>query len=202
MKKIILHGLLKKYFCSSFNLKVNKFKDIFFALCSNYSNYNFKMKSLYKKFGGFVVILDGKIFHKDYEDLDFLINDVETIEIIPCLVFGFFGTLVAVLIAVGLSKFLAYVVAFIITIAISIGISYLISLLLRPGDPKQLKTSSYIISTKDNIAARNTPIALNYGRLKTGSSVINACLYNFDSSYASTTSVVLESSLGSISVKI
>lgn len=202
MKKIILHGLLKKYFCSSFNLKVNKFKDIFFALCSNYSNYNFKMKSLYKKIGGFVVILDGKIFHKDCEDLDFLITDVETIEIIPCLIFGFFGTLVAVLIAVGLSKFLAYVVAFIITIAISIGISYLISLLLRPGDPKQLKTSSYIISTKDNIAARNTPIALNYGRLKVGSSVINACLYNFDSSYASTTSIVLESSSGSISVKI
>jgi len=202
MKKIILHGLLKKYFCSSFNLKVNKFKDIFFALCSNYSNYNFKMKSLYKKFGGFVVILDGKIFYKDSEDLDFLIADIEVIEIIPCLTFGIFGSLVAVLIAVGLSKFLAYVVAFIITIAISIGISYLISLLLRPGDPKQLKTSSYIISTKDNIAARNTPIALNYGRLKTGSSVINACLYNFDSSYASTTSVVLESSLGSISVKI
>jgi len=201
MKKIILHGLLKKYFCSSFDLKVNKFKDIFFALCSNYANYNFKMKSLYKKFGGFVIVLDGKIFHKDIDELDFLLTDVDTIEIIPCLVFGF-SALVVALIAIGLSKFLAYVVSFIILIAISIGISYLISLLLKPGDPKQLKTSSYIVSSKDNVAARNTPIALNYGRLKTGSSVINACLYNFDSSNASITSVVLASSLGSISVKI
>ncbi len=202
MKKIILHGLLKKYFCSSFDLKVNKFKDIFFALCSNYSNYNFKMKSLYKKFGGFIVILDGKIFHKDSEDLDFLINDVKVVEIIPCLIFGITSALIAALVAIGLSKFLAYIVAFLIVIAISIGISYLISQLLKPGDPKQIKTSSYIVSSKDNVAARNTPIALNYGRLKVGSSVINACLFNFDNSYVATAAVISESSLGSISVKI
>ena len=65
-----------------------------------------------------------------------------------------------------------------------VGISYLITYLMKPGDPRQIKTSSFIFTGRDNVAARNTPIQLGYGRLKVGTSVINAVSFNFDSSYA------------------
>jgi hypothetical protein len=43
---------------------------------------------------------------------------------------------------------------------------------------------SFIFTGRDNVAARNTPIQLGYGRLKVGTNVINAVSFNFDSSYA------------------
>jgi hypothetical protein len=51
------------------------------------------------------------------------------------------------------------------------------------GAGNGIKTSSYIFGNKDNIAARNTPISVNYGRLRLGSNVINGLIVNFDLSY-------------------
>jgi len=65
-------------------------------------------------------------------------------------------------------------------VAISIGISLLISKLLSPKQPNQIKTSSYIFKAEENRVSRNTPIALNYGRLKIGSNVINFLNLNSD----------------------
>jgi hypothetical protein len=69
-------------------------------------------------------------------------------------------------------------------------------MLLKPGDPKQIKTSSFIFSGKDNVAARNTPVQLGDGRLKVGTNVINAVLFNFDSSYKATVENTFQTEIG------
>ena len=66
---------------------------------------------------------------------------------------------------------------------ISFGISFLINKLLSPKNPKQVQTSSYIFSSKENVANRNTPIPVSYGRLRIGTHVISSVGLNFDLSY-------------------
>ena len=68
----------------------------------------------------------------------------------------------------------------IIMIVVSMAISMLVAKMMTPKDPKQLKTSSYIISGKTNIAARNTPIPMGYGRLRVAPPVVNVMQVNRD----------------------
>jgi predicted phage tail protein len=184
MKTIIFHGLLKKLFCKQVKLNVLNFKDIFKSLSCNYTDYHNKLNKLKKSCFGFAIIIDGRLFSKDLDAIDFYIKEANKIEIVPCSKFGFVTSLVAALVAIGLSKFWAAVVAIVVVAAISIGISFLISKLMgSKGAGNGIKTSSYIFGNKDNIAARNTPISVNYGRLRLGSNVINGLIVNFDLSY-------------------
>jgi hypothetical protein len=64
--------------------------------------------------------------------------------------------------------------------ALSFGISFLISKLLTPKDPKQIKTSSYILGAKSNIAARNAAVPIGYGKLRVGSLIVSSFSINFD----------------------
>lgn len=196
MKKIILHGILKKMFCDSFFIKANCVKDIFKCMAANTKDYSVKMNRLLKKDYGLALVIDGVLYHDIEINLDACIKSASIIEIFIYSGFSFFGSLIAA-ITVALGKLTwAAVGKFILFLAISIGISYLISLLLKPGDPKQVKTSSFIFSSKDNVAARNTPVQLGYGRLKVGTNVINAVLFNFDSSYAHATSNIIKTEVG------
>ena len=182
MKKIILHGLLKKMFCDSFVVKANSIKDIFKCMASNAMDYSFKMNSLLKQQYGLALVIDGVFYHDMEIDLDFYIKSASVIEIFICSGFNFlvFPAVVGYLVKLTLLS----VLKFILFVAVMVGISYLITYLMKPGDPKQIKTSSFIFTGRDNVAARNTPIQLGYGRLKVGTSVINAVSFNFDSSYA------------------
>lgn len=183
MKKIILHGILKKYFCESFFLKTDNLKDIFNALFCNYPDYKRKMNQIRKFCQGFALVLDGRIFHKDIDEIDYDIRSSQQIEIIPCSVPKIFSALTAVLVSIGVGALTAKILAFVVIIAISIGISFLVSSLMKPGDPKQLKTSSYIFSSRFNASTRNTPIPISYGRLKMNSNIINAFLLSYDIDY-------------------
>lgn len=197
MKKIILHGLLKKMFCSSFFVKANVLKDIFKCMAANTRDYSTKMNKLVKKEYGLILVIDGVLYHKEEVDLDYFIKQASEIEIFICsgFNFGIAGAISAI--ATALAKLTWVQVAkFILFLAIMIGISYLITHLLKPGDPKQIKTSSFIFSGKDNVAARNTPVQLGYGRLKVGTNVINAVLFNFDSSYKGTTENIFQTEIG------
>jgi len=182
MKKIILHGLLKKMFCDSFVVKANSIKDIFKCMASNAIDYSFKMNSLLKQQYGLALVIDGVFYHDMEIDLDFYVKSASVIEIFICSGFNFlvFPAVVGYLVKLTLLS----VLKFILFVAVMVGISYLITYLMKPGDPKQIKTSSFIFTGRDNVAARNTPIQLGYGRLKVGTSVINAVSFNFDSSYA------------------
>ena len=196
MKKIILHGLLKKMFCDSFFVKANALKDIFKCMAANTRDYSVKMNKLVKKEYGLALVIDGVLYHENETELDNFIKLASEIEIFICSGFNFWVSL-TLAIATAIKKLTLVAVAkFILFLAISIGISYLISMLLKPGDPKQIKTSSFIFSGKDNVAARNTPVQLGYGRLKVGTNVINAVLFNFDSSYKATVENTFQTEIG------
>ena len=62
MKKIILHGLLKKMFCDSFIVKANALKDIFKCMAANTRDYSAKMNKLVKKEYGLALVIDGRNF--------------------------------------------------------------------------------------------------------------------------------------------
>lgn len=183
MKTIIFHGLLKKLFCKQIKINILSFKDIFKSLSCNYNDYDKKINKIRKNCLGLAVLVDGNLFYKDIDEIDYDIQDAKCIEIIPCSKLNIFGSLVAALIAIGLSKILANVVAFLLVVLISLGISYLISKLMAKSQGSQIKTASYIFSNKENLAARNTPLALAYGKLKVGSNVINGLIFNFDLKY-------------------
>jgi len=198
MKKIILHGLLKKMFCDSFFVKSNSLKDIFKCIASNTKDYSFKMNKLLKQQYGLALVIDGVLYHDIEIDLDSYIKTASVIEIFICSGFylGFLSGLITAAITYLSKLTLLSVLKFILFVAIMVGISYLISYLMKPGDPKQIKTASFIFSGRDNVAARNTPIQLGYGRLKVGTSVINAIQFTFDSSYVSSISNIAKIEVG------
>lgn len=184
MKTIIFHGILKKMFCDTLQLKVSNLKDIFKALYCNFPSYNQKMRQIKQNCSGMALILDGKLYSDDIDNINQSLKESNTVEIVPCAKLNIFTGLAAVLVSIGIQAVVAKIIAFVIIVAISVGISFLVSSLMKPGDPKQLKTSSYIFATQNNISARNTPVALNYGRLMVNTSVISAALFSFDVGYA------------------
>lgn len=184
MKTIIFHGVLKKMFCETLQLKVNSLKDIFKALYCNFPSYNTNIREIKQNCSGLALILDGKLYSDDVDGINKSLKETKIIEIVPCAKLNIFSSLAAVLVSIGVQAVVAKIIAFVVIVAISVGISFLVSSLMKPGDPKQLKTSSYIFSTQNNISARNTPVPLNYGRLMANTSVISAALFSFDIGYA------------------
>jgi hypothetical protein len=183
-------------FCDSFFVKANALKDIFKCMAANTRDYSVKMNNLVKKEYGLALVIDGVLYHENETELDNFIKLASEIEIFICSGFNFIGSLIGAIVVAAGKLTWAGVGKFILFLAISIGISYLISMLLKPGDPKQIKTSSFIFSGKDNVAARNTPVQLGYGRLKVGTNVINAVLFNFDSSYKATVENTFQTEIG------
>jgi predicted phage tail protein len=183
-------------FCDSFSVKANALKDIFKCMAANTRDYSVKMNNLVKKEYGLALVIDGVLYHENETELDNFIKLASEIEIFICSGFNFIGSLIGAIVVAAGKLTWAGVGKFILFLAISIGISYLISMLLKPGDPKQIKTSSFIFSGKDNVAARNTPVQLGYGRLKVGTNVINAVLFNFDSSYKATVENTFQTEIG------
>lgn len=189
MKQIILHGLLKKLICPSFKVKVNSFEELLYCMSANFVNFNKKKSLLLKELEGLVVVVDD-VLVENLALLDEKIKNGGKIELVPVAKFSFFvlaGTTLAATIGVT-STFGAFIVNTLFVVAVTTGISMLVSKLMTPKDPKQVKTSSYIFSNKDNIASRNTPIPVSYGRLKVGSHVLSSLIYTFDKSYNQTVS--------------
>lgn len=170
MKTIILHGILEKYFCKKFECKLKNAKDIFKSLYCNFPDYEKKINNLKKHCHGIAVVIDDQfVFNSEIDDFENKLMNASKIELIPCVVFSAFLGITA-----------ALIFKFVLVLAVSVGISMLITHLMKSGDPKQVKTASYIFGNKENTELRNFPIALNYGRLKLGSSVVSGLVYNFD----------------------
>ncbi len=76
--------------------------------------------------------------------------------------------------------FAGMVVGSIITAAVSFGLSMIISKMLAPDDPEIVNTTSFVFSKAENVAAQGQPVAVGYGRLRVGGSVISVNLLNVD----------------------
>lgn len=148
-------------------------------MLGNFDRLNNKLKYFVKKSNGLLILADNKLI-TDLKDLNENFQRFKRIELIPVSKFCAVATSTIAFTSIQVSAFAALAINTVIFAAISIGISFLLSKFLSPKQPNQVKTSSYIFSSKENLAQRNTPIPLNYGRLRVNSQVLNSMLFNFD----------------------
>jgi len=158
-------------------IKAGNFDDIIKCLQVNFPKLGTRIRSLNHIFDSVVIVIDGKIV-SDSQLLNQNIRNCKVIELLPVQVFSAFFTAAAT--ATLLTKALVFAANVIVISALSFGISFLISKLLTPKDPKQVKTSSYLLNAKTNIAARNAPIPIGYGKLRVGSLIVSTFVTNFD----------------------
>lgn len=158
-------------------IKAGNFDDIIKCLQVNFPKLGNKIRKSNHIFDSIVVVVDDKII-SDSNLLNESIRNAKVIELLPVQVFSALFTAAAS--ATLLTKALVFVANVVVIAAISFGISFLIAKLLTPKDPKQIKTSSYILGAKSNIAARNTPIPIGYGKLRVGSLIVSSFSINFD----------------------
>ncbi len=183
MKQILLHGILKKFACPKFNMKASCFQDILNCLSANFPKLKKHLRRFKNDVSGFVLIIDGKLVD-NLNNVNKLILTGKTIEIIPILMISGFITssmiIGSLITSMAVAKTIAFIANVIIVSIISFGISYLVSKLLSPKDPKQVKTASFIFTSTENAAARNTPVPIAYGRLRVGSCLVSNIGINFD----------------------
>ncbi len=183
MKQILLHGILKKFACPKFNMKASCFQDILNCLSANFPKLKKHLKRFKNEVSGFVLIIDGKLVD-NLNNVNKLILTGKTIEIIPIVMISGFITssmiIGSLITSMAVAKTIAFIANVIIVSIISFGISYLVSKLLSPKDPKQVKTASFIFTSTENAAARNTPVPIAYGRLRVGSCLVSNIGINFD----------------------
>ena len=158
-------------------IKAGNFDDVIKCLQVNFPKLGTRVRNLSHLFDSVIIVIDGKIV-SDSRLLNENIRNCKVIELLPVQVFSAIFTAAAT--ATLLTKALVFVANVVVISALSFGISFLISKLLTPKDPKQVKTSSYILSAKANIAARNTPIPIGYGKLRVGSLIVSTFITNFD----------------------
>jgi predicted phage tail protein len=183
MKQVILHGLLKKIACPFFRAKVDSFEELISCISANFDNFGVKINNLKTKFDGLLIIVDGSIVDNGTV-LNQKIRNARIIELVPVISLAAFASSTILFTSITATtiagKIGVFIVNTIIMSVISFGISFLVNKLLSPKDPKQVKTSSYIFSSKDNTSVRNTPLPVSYGRLRIGSLVISTIALNFD----------------------
>lgn len=186
MKQVILHGLLKKIACPSFQAKVDSFDELISCISANFDNFGKEVNKLREKFDGLLIIVDGFIVDNGTV-LNQKIRNAKVIELVPVISLAAFASSTILFTSITATtvagKIGVFLVNTIIMSVISFGISFLINKLLSPKNPKQVQTSSYIFSSKENAASRNTPIPVSYGRLRIGTHVISSVGLNFDLSY-------------------
>jgi len=166
MKKITFHGILKALGKKTYSVRASSWKEICEFLQANVRNYSAIRKRMLEDLDGCYFVVDGQVVESS-EVLDKSIKEGEKIEVIP-------------VVAMCAPAFAVFMIKMIITIAVSMAISMLVAKMMTPKDPKQVKTSSYIISGKTNLAARNTPIPMGYGRLRVAAPVVNVMQVNRD----------------------
>jgi predicted phage tail protein len=187
MKQVILHGLLKKIACPFFRAKVDSFEELISCISANFDNFGIKINNLKTKFDGLLIIVDGSIVDNGTV-LNQKIRNARIIELVPVISLAAFASSTILFTSITATtiagKIGVFIVNTIIMSVISFGISFLVNKLLSPKDPKQVKTSSFIFSSKDNVTNRNTPVPVSYGRLRIGSHVISSLTLNFDLAFA------------------
>ncbi len=164
-------------------MKASCFQDILNCLSANFPKLKKHLKRFKNEISGFVLIIDGKLVD-NLNNVNKLILTGKTIEIIPIVMISGFITssmiIGSLITSMAVAKTIAFIANVIIVSIISFGISYLVSKLLSPKDPKQVKTASFIFTSTENAAARNTPVPIAYGRLRVGSCLVSNIGINFD----------------------
>lgn len=163
MKKIVFHGVLKAFGKKPYKAQVNSWTEACEFLQANVRNYSGLRKKMINSIDGCYFIVDGNLV-KHPSLLDKAVKEGSKIDVVP----------------VVLQRDPVTIAVAVVVSVVTTAISFLIAKMMTPKDPKQVKTSSYIIGGKSNLAARNTPIAIGYGRLRVAPPIVASYTINRD----------------------
>lgn len=183
MTEVHIEGRLGDIVGSYHRLSCSTLREILAAIESNTGKLRKYLQFNKKRY--FSIFVDGKIVDPSFFGQIKVAG--KKIVILPMLI-GAVGFTIAAKItaltatAAGVTTltFAGMVVGSVITAAVSFGLSMIISKMLAPDDPEIANTTSFVFSKAENVAAQGQPVAVGYGRLRVGGSVISVNLLNVD----------------------
>jgi len=186
MTDVFIHGILAKEYQAHFKFNLKSSTDVLKAIDCNREGFIARIFQLQKEGFYYDVIVDKKII-KNAEDFKVL-SKASRIDLVPVIIGS--GEIFAI------GKFIAGILfpaagaslgAKVFAAVALAGISYLLTPKPDLGLPAQQEISaeaaaqkeSYVFSGNVNLTRQGTPLPLGYGRLKVGSSVVQASVRSF-----------------------
>ncbi len=186
MTDVFIHGILAKEYQAHFKFNLKSSTDVLKAIDCNREGFMARIFQLQKEGFYYDVIIDKKRI-KNAEDFKVLAK-ASRIDLVPVIIGS--GPIGAVISAIGGILFpgaAAGLAANVFAAVALAGISYLLTPKPDLGLPAQQEISaeaaaqkeSYVFSGNVNLTRQGTPLPLGYGRLKVGSSVVQASVRSF-----------------------
>ena len=186
MTDVFIHGILAKEYQAHFKFNLKSSTDVLKAIDCNREGFMARIFQLQKEGFYYDVIIDKKRI-KNAEDFKVL-SKASRIDLVPVIIGS--GPIGAVISAIGGILFpgaAAGLAANVFAAVALAGISYLLTPKPDLGLPAQQEISaeaaaqkeSYVFSGNVNLTRQGTPLPLGYGRLKVGSSVVQASVRSF-----------------------
>ena len=186
MTDVFIHGILAKEYQAHFKFNLKSSTDVLKAIDCNREGFMARIFQLQKEGFYYDVIIDKKRI-KNAEDFKVL-TKASRIDLVPVIIGS--GPIGAVISAIGGILFpgaAAGLAANVFAAVALAGISYLLTPKPDLGLPAQQEISaeaaaqkeSYVFSGNVNLTRQGTPLPLGYGRLKVGSSVVQASVRSF-----------------------
>ncbi len=184
MTKVVLHGILAQEFKKTFNLSINRPKEVFEAIECNCKNFRNRIVDLANQGIHFSLLINGKKI-TTVEELSIGLED-QQIDIVP-LICGQGGAFVAgvIIAAKAVGAFIAANASFFI----GIGMMALQMALApkpemkRPESTVSSAKQSFTFSSKANVAEQGIPVPVGYGRLRVGSVIIQSTVRSYPQSF-------------------
>ncbi|HBY67307.1 MAG TPA: hypothetical protein DEG69_05805 [Flavobacteriaceae bacterium] len=185
MTDVYLHGILAKEYQSHFKLNLNSSTHVLKAIDANREGFIARIFQLQREGFYYDVIVNKKRIKKpeDFKRLD----EASRIDLVPIIVGS--GEIIIGFLFPGAAAAggVAATAAAIAAAVLNAGIAYLLTPKPDLGLPAEQDISaeaaaqkeSYIFSGNINLVRQGTPLPLGYGRLKVGSSVVQASVRSF-----------------------
>ena len=186
MTDVFIHGILAKEYQAHFKFNLKSSTDVLKAIDCNRECFMARIFQLQKEGFYYDVIIDKKRI-KNAEDFKVL-SKASRIDLVPVIIgSGFIGAAIQFLGGVLFPAATASLGAKVFAAVALAGISYLLTPKPDLGLPAQQEISaeaaaqkeSYVFSGNVNLTRQGTPLPLGYGRLKVGSSVVQASVRSF-----------------------
>ncbi len=172
VKIIICEDIAKELKKNEFNVKIKSVAEAMLAInCITKQKFSKIINKLHKEKKDFVILVNGnQINTKEQVNI---MQDIETIEVVPCLVGAFWPM----------------VVWMIVSSLISYGLNKILN--PTPENISAEENPSYLINGSVNLAKQGLPVPLGYGRKKVGSQVISYSTRYIDNSSGLSSSTIL-----------
>lgn len=189
MTVIRLHGILKKEFGETFNMSIRRAKEVIDAISANKPTFKNRIHELSQQGIHYSIVVDGEAIQT--QEQYGAATSPCIVDLVP--VICGYGAVAAGVVAVGAFAAAAGGVGATIGITaamwVSVGVAALgmaVQMAMAPKpDMKRTESTvsgakqSFMLSSKANLIEQGNPVPVGYGRLRVGSSVIQATVKSY-----------------------